>query len=777
MNELTVLDKQGKPIEPLVARCGHAAHLVPDTLLVTAALINDHPIGKTVEARCEGIFDKLRWLTLRPLMRALLENNDVDGAKYYCACQPKEYPPNQRRVMCKVKNQPYEPDKFVEDAESSKPLDVQNLDRYGASAQGLYAVKYDDKGASGDHDMLATDHDMMVEFGPIKWTDAVMEADEPKKIDKEDGPLVWCRMTDSSGFVTLHWARTSECEHDNPLDAMIPSAFGRVMEDFRRMRFTDNPLEPPGPGDYVRWPDDVEAEVYDVACLHAPWWPDKEEFLHRDGNFPSKAARHDICNFGVHLIPVTRPDRYPEDISWCWQVCFARAMVAGIRCLSAMQLATARAVSTMQDILKVKTPLITDYITTAVFWTAQDKPSDCWTGVTAGVKMVLEWLQRHLKEGKLPCFFWRALDLTAHLSESRREGMIKTVCLMRDDLTKLLLACCDKEFDLAALLGEGMEPLTERQLRRQLAGYLVCRGVDDSISARPSAPCWDCWFKHNCQAMRLPSDPLLVYWRYHCISSSYIMQCCMLQAWTVLDRADFVVKEPSDAPDGFLKTLSASPVMAALNNSDLKLVVGPDPDEVVGWCHRQLQLPEDKRAVAKTVDGKTLRMTAELDTPLGRAELLLQPELLLMVLNKAVDRKEEEWQTRDRKRAKAWKGRYPKVVSKLKIKRRVLGFSGRENQYWVEFNEPGLAERERKGIERQYRQEIFHMLRGIKILDNYNHPGLWIRSNPHAPGTFINDNHNEARRYNGRDNWGVRQLVIREPPEKSCEEMGMQVVD
>ena len=88
--------------------------------------------------------------------------------------------------------------------------------------------------------------------------------------------------------------------------------------------------------------------------------------------------------------------------------------------------------------------------------------------------------------------------------------------------------------------------------------------------------------------------------------------------------------------------------MALLQESDLTWLLG-NPAVVADWCHRQLQRPPAERPA---------RLTAELNTPWGRAELLLQPELLLQVFAEAVPDRSLEWEEIDEDNARHWSANF-----------------------------------------------------------------------------------------------------------------------
>ena len=82
--------------------------------------------------------------------------------------------------------------------------------------------------------------------------------------------------------------------------------------------------------------------------------------------------------------------------------------------------------NTLKD-SKVAPSLKFYYVKTAVLWQAQEGPIDRWTGVTAGVHLVLDGLERHLRFGQMPCLFWLAINLVSGLSPTLQRNMISIV--------------------------------------------------------------------------------------------------------------------------------------------------------------------------------------------------------------------------------------------------------------------------------------------------------------------------------------------------------------
>ena len=310
-----------------------------------------------------------------------------------------------------------------------------------------------------------------------------------------------------------------------------------------------------------------------------------------------------------------------------------------------MQHATVATVKGLKNALKddeEEPALKSYYIKTAVLWLAQDQPSDHWTGITAGVNMVLDWLERHLSVGNIPCFFWPLINLMAGLEAVKLQDMMYTVHLMRSQMNnRLLMACCrETAYDLDIILEEG-EPLSESELRVRVARRLVWCAVMSGIIHRSTAPCWEDWFRCFIPALGCLSQHRLLQWLYHHKSGTYQQQCYLLQALAVAP-ADLVAGMRLTSLGGDMYTWPVTPLLNLLTESDLRRLLG-DPAAVAAWCRQQLSRPPAERPAG---------LTAELNTPRGRAELLLQPELYLRAVSETVPALRDWWQRKDQETAK-----------------------------------------------------------------------------------------------------------------------------
>ena len=591
--------REEERLERLVARCGPAFHLVPDNLLVAKGIKDHHPPAHQAHIITDELRTSVTWLKCEPLMTALQAGRAAAVAVMECQhCQPSEPP----KVM------------------------YHNFS--GSSAECLYDLVMGEGGTS--------DFDIMFEFGgPFRW------AEGAGCISPESAPQLYAEPSSSPGFVILYWVRTSRCSHEAPLAALPADSIRRLMWYHCRARSPpDAEITRSGPAVNVRPSGADDGGTDHVRCLRLPWWPERDVFLcrRRVTDFPPAATRRDLCRFGVHLVPTGRPGSETEQFEY--RVSFSRAEVITVRHLSPVQHGTITTVKGMKNALKDSgaTPALKSYyVKTAVLWLAQDQPSERWTGITDGVNMVLDWLEHHLSAGHLPCFFWPAINLVGGRGMAEIEDIIITVQLMRRQEDILLVACCDSKWpDLDTMLEGGSEPLSEPHLRLRLTGRLVRQAVLDGIRNRYTAPCWEHWFRFYIPALSRLSQHRLLRWVYRRQSGTYRQQCYLLQTLAVAP-ADLVLGMRLTPLGGDMFAWPVTPLVNLLTQSDMEYLLG-EPAAVAAWCRQQLCRPPAERPAG---------LTAALNTPRGRAELLLHPELYLRALSEAVPGGRAAWQRLD----------------------------------------------------------------------------------------------------------------------------------
>ena len=592
-------------LKRLAAKCGPALHLVPDTVLLAANIRAHHPPARQAYITEMELRRSVRGLWEEPLMTALQAGRAAAAAVQCRHCQ------------------------------SSEPLTVRARNFSGSSAECLDDLIMGEGGTS--------DYDIMFEFGTAGAGEDC--------ISPEEAPQLRAKPTNSPGFVTLYWARTSRCRHEAPLAALPADTIRRLMEDFCRVGSPSTvTINCSGPAVNVKESGATDGGEDHVPCLRLLWWPERDDFLsrHRETTFLPAEAEEDICSYGVHLVPTGRPGSATADVEY--RVSFSRAEVVTVRHLPPVQHQTIRATKGMKTILKDSKPdtaLKSYYIKTAVLWLAQEQPSERWTGVTAGVNMVLDWLERHLSAGKIPCFFWPDFNLLAGLQPAEIQDMKNTIHQMKTDINTLLLACCDKLWDLDTLLEGGSEPLSESELSLRLARRLVLRAVLNGIRYRSTAPCWEHWIRRYIPALSRLSQRRLLQWVYRSHSGTYWQQCHLLLALSVAP-ADLTaeMRLTSRGDDQF--TWPVTPLTDLLTEWDMEVLLG-EPAKVAAWCRQQLCRPPAERPAG---------LTAELDTPRGRAELLLQPELFLRAVSEAVPAWWAVWQRQDQEEEEKWRANF-----------------------------------------------------------------------------------------------------------------------
>ncbi|KAF0307704.1 hypothetical protein FJT64_002231 [Amphibalanus amphitrite] len=159
----------------------------------------------------------------------------------------------------------------------------------------------------------------------------------------------------------------------------------------------------------------------------------------------------------------------------------------------------------------------------------------------------------------------------------------------------------------------------------------------DGVTKRTTLtlPNWQTWMECCAPPLLLSSEHQLLQWYYHCRTGAYHQQCYLLQALLVAP-ADIMCATRLTAVRGGLHTWDAAPLLATLTDRDMCYLTG-DPSAAAAWCRRRLTAQLD-----------TPRGRAELNTPRGRAELLLQPELLARLLTETVPERKAWLEKSDR---------------------------------------------------------------------------------------------------------------------------------
>ncbi|XP_043239710.1 uncharacterized protein LOC122390629 [Amphibalanus amphitrite] len=664
---------------------GSCAHLIPDTLLLADDILEKPSTGWQAYCTAAEVSHTVTGLLDDPLMAALLNVNDAAAAR----CQH---------------------------CQSDQPLRVASINPSGSSAEGLADGIV---GAGG-----TSDFDLMFEFdAPFQWA-ALGKIEEPAVITPQSAPQMWARPTKNPGFVTLHWVKTTKCSHDKPLEALPADSIRQLMVALCRA-MKSGKISTAGPAVNIKRSNDVTAGGIDyVPCiLVRGWWPaDQLDGCHLEVDFPPAAARADIRRFGVHLVPTGRPGSDTEFIEF--RISYSRAEVITVRYLASVIRAAIVAVKAMKNTLKKSEvisedlPLKSYFIKTAGLWLAQTTPASMWKGVTDGVNKILDWLEDKLNAGKIPCFFDHNIDVAAELSTVERRAIIDAVRLMREYVACLLMASCVDQWDVDLLLEGGLKPLTERQLeselRLRLGRTLVRQAVVEGVRFRHTAPCWESWWKQTIPQL-VYTAPLLLQWYYYTRSGAYLQQCLMLMAWVVVDSADLVGGAPMSSSVSDMVTLDATPLIQLLTRSDLEYLLG-DPDKVETWCSQQLRRPLEERPAG---------LTAGLDTPRGRAELLLRPELLLQAVRVNVPGKMNWWRDIDRATKNMWMKNYGSMRSYQETREKLEQHINTNLHVWLRVKLPEMDAASVDATAGLWRRRLQQLLSGDRLRTMYNAVTGW----------------------------------------------------
>ena len=203
--------------------------------------------------------------------------------------------------------------------------------------------------------------------------------------------------------------------------------------------------------------------------------------------------------------------------------------------------------------------------------------------------MVLDWLEHHLRDGHIPCF-WPAIDLLAGLKTAKLQDINNTIHQMRSQANILLMACCDRiGYGLDIMVGGGSEPLSEAQLRLHLTRHLVREAVMEGIRCRSTAPRWEHWFRCYIPAHSRLTQHRLLQWVYRRDSGSYRQQCLLLLALSVAP-ADLMPGMRLTSLGGDMLIWPVKPLLDLLNEWDMEFLLG-EPAAVAAWCLQQLCRP------------------------------------------------------------------------------------------------------------------------------------------------------------------------------------------
>ncbi|KAF0311343.1 hypothetical protein FJT64_017798 [Amphibalanus amphitrite] len=517
------------------------------------------------------------------------------------------------------------------------PLTVLSCALSGSGLERFHDLTVGQRGTS--------DLDIMHRLGPARcrlaegrWPNGTPP---PTSEADRDAPLLTVEPSEAPGFALVRSAATG---------ALVSAA--RV----RRLMFAAVLLDSAdgtevgcsGPSAAVSPPpDQVPNGLDNVPCLRLRQWPSDEFFRrHRPQDWPPPAARRDILQFGVHLVPVgSKFGALSEDE---WRLSLSRAEVVAAWHLPNLYRAALIAVKNAKNLLGDEGKgLKSYYVKTTVFWMREQFAADQWQNVTEAVLVLLERLDSAAAAGSLPCYFWSEIDLFRFLNGAELAALRRTVALLRARLGSLLTVWsayyCSPA--LRPLLETDLSeaPLPEVQVRTRLARGLVVWAIVSGLHFRPAAPVHDSWCAGRVpDLLRRAAVPELL-WLHLLMTSQCRMQQYLLAALLVAPDQLVAGARLTPLPGGLL-ALDAAPLMALLTPSDLQRLL-VDPAAVGAWCRHQLSLPPEQRPAG---------LTAAPDTPRGLAELLLNSALLARALSESVPGWSEAARLDDEKRQRMW---------------------------------------------------------------------------------------------------------------------------
>ena len=118
-------------------------------------------------------------------------------------------------------------------------------------------------------------------------------------------------------------------------------------------------------------------------------------------------------------------------------------------------------------------------------------------------------------------------------------------------------------------------------------------------------------------------------------------------------------------------------------------------------------------------------LTAELGTPRGRAELLLQPELYLRAVRETVPARSAWWQRVDQREAEQWRANYTPYNTYQQCREILEEIFCCDLEPWLRDDLPGLDGPTAAATARLWRQNTRHLLSGDRLREAYTATTRW----------------------------------------------------
>ena len=517
-------------------------------------------------------------------------------------------------------------------------LRVLNTVESGSLPEGLSGLP------DGPNLTPTSDSDTMYEFGPVHWITARLVQSEPASAPGDgprtgtsshqgspgdptalSAPRLMIEKTDNPGFVRVLQERRDGCVHEEPLPFRSDSV-RRLMGTFFRLESPNLQQSMAGPSvagarPAAHVPRRGEVTEFDrVACLYVPgWWPSDEFFdRQRNNDWPPKATRDEIRQFGVHLVPTGARGSPTEDSEW--RVSFSRPELVTASHLTDIQARSLIFFKTGKNVMGQKGKAVKSYFAkTALFWLCQDLPADAWTSAVQGAKKIIGYLENAVKARRLSAFFCADINLLRFTSENERKAMLKTFDSMRKNIKKLLVQNWVIYHHLSSALRGETGQVSERQLRICMTRRIIVMAVLWTCGDRRKTPPRLASMLSTLLRSATVEEVMAMLPRRPQLVQQAELFCAFVAAPADVQAR---MRLSSSGDGGFV--WDAAPLMSLLTEDDLKEVLG-DPDAVRSWLRRQHQLPETERPAG---------LPADLRSPRDLCDLLLNTPLLMQTLRR-----------------------------------------------------------------------------------------------------------------------------------------------
>ena len=399
----------------------------------------------------------------------------------------------------------------------------------------------------------------------------------------------------------------------------------------------------------------------EVPCLHVPvWWISDEFFTRqRQNSWPPESIRENIRKFGLHLVPVGAPGSDTESVEF--RISFSRAELVVASLLTDHHRRAVIAFKICKFGIENGSIVKSYYIKTTLFWLCEQTSVDEWTGVSQSVIKLLDFLDKAVSAGRLPCYFWSDLNLLRFTTRNDRLVLQKALQDIRTNLQSLLGRWLGViKSPLLDMLTLTPSCLTEHQVRVCLARLKILKGLYGSLVSHlelsKTKGLHRVLPELILSGQLTPHDILRVvsWWRHW-----YYTQTGLLEALAIAPECVTSQVRLSSTEFGF--TWDAGPLLGLLTEEDLQKLLG-DPEKVRVWLRRQRHLPETKRPPGLPAD---LRSARDL------CDLLLNIPLLSWTLHESVPQKWHEYMAWVSCYSVTWPERVPSAERRKKITLRV----------------------------------------------------------------------------------------------------------